>query len=97
MDNSTKQARCRLGLTQTEFAKLLGVSCPSVQRWEYGTTSPSFMRAEIINQTNRYLDTIKRKKALDIGDLLRLILAKNSSVFALHKFLNIIFDNPDRK
>ena len=35
-----KQARKRLGLTQLQFAKTLGVSFQSVNRWERGRTKP---------------------------------------------------------
>ena len=35
-----KQTRKRLGLTQLEFAKTLGVSFQSVNRWERGRTKP---------------------------------------------------------
>jgi DNA-binding transcriptional regulator YiaG len=32
--------RRRLGLTQTEFARLLGVSVPTVSKWEMGAVKP---------------------------------------------------------
>jgi len=35
-----KQTRKRLGLTQLQFAKTLGVSFQSVNRWERGRTKP---------------------------------------------------------
>ena len=35
-----KEARKRLGLTQLQFAKTLGVSFQSVNRWERGRTKP---------------------------------------------------------
>ncbi len=35
-----KQTRKRLGLTQLQFAKTLGVSFQSVNRWERGKTKP---------------------------------------------------------
>ena len=37
----TKELRDKLILTQQEFAKLLGVSFASVNRWENGTFEPS--------------------------------------------------------
>jgi len=35
-----KETRKRLGLTQLQFAKTLGVSFQSVNRWERGKTKP---------------------------------------------------------
>ncbi|HEY9833797.1 MAG TPA: helix-turn-helix transcriptional regulator [Stenomitos sp.] len=35
-----KEIRKRLGLTQVEFAQVLGVSFQSVNRWERGKTKP---------------------------------------------------------
>jgi DNA-binding transcriptional regulator YiaG len=35
-----EEARKRLGLTQLQFAKTLGVSFQSVNRWERGRTKP---------------------------------------------------------
>ncbi len=35
-----KEVRKRLGLTQLQFAKTLGVSFQSVNRWERGRTKP---------------------------------------------------------
>lgn len=35
-----KETRKRLGLTQTQWAKRLGVSYQSVNRWENGKTKP---------------------------------------------------------
>ena len=35
-----KETRKRLGLTQVQFAKTLGVSFQSVNRWERGKTKP---------------------------------------------------------
>jgi transcriptional regulator with XRE-family HTH domain len=35
-----KETRKRLGLTQLQFAKILGVSFQSVNRWERGKTRP---------------------------------------------------------
>ncbi len=35
-----KETRKRLGLTQLQFAQVLGVSFQSVNRWERGNTKP---------------------------------------------------------
>jgi DNA-binding transcriptional regulator YiaG len=43
MDTSAliKETRRRLGLTQEKFAAKLGVTLPTVNRWENGRTRPS--------------------------------------------------------
>lgn len=37
-----KSVRLQLHLSQTDFAKLLGVSFTSVNRWENGKTNPTY-------------------------------------------------------
>lgn len=37
----TKDVRTELNMTQKELAKLLGCNYQTLQRWEYGTVSPS--------------------------------------------------------
>ena len=43
MDTSAliKETRRRLGLTQEKFAAKLGVTLPTINRWENGRTKPS--------------------------------------------------------
>lgn len=36
-----RETRCRLGLTQEKFAAKLGVTLPTINRWENGRTRPS--------------------------------------------------------
>jgi putative transcriptional regulator len=36
-----RETRCRLGLTQEKFAATLGVTLPTISRWENGRTRPS--------------------------------------------------------
>lgn len=36
-----KEVRTRLGLTQEKFAARLGVTLPTINRWENGRTKPS--------------------------------------------------------
>lgn len=44
-----KQLRLRLKLTQADFAHLLGVSCPTVNRWENGRARASQLAVAKIN------------------------------------------------
>ena len=49
--NSFKKARLVAGLTQTELAKRLGVSCASVSQWENGNNLPSVKRLQTVAET----------------------------------------------
>jgi superfamily II DNA or RNA helicase/DNA-binding XRE family transcriptional regulator len=42
-ENRIKRLRGRLGVTQTQFAQLMGVSFASVNRWENGQSRPSIL------------------------------------------------------
>lgn len=43
-----KQIRTKLGLTQEEFAELVGVSQEAVSQWESGMTKPDKRSTKII-------------------------------------------------
>ncbi|PSO67880.1 MAG: transcriptional regulator [Cyanobacteria bacterium QH_7_48_89] len=51
-----RETRTRLGLTQTQFAQLLGVSFQTVNRWENGKTKPLPMALKRIEQELQLLD-----------------------------------------
>ena len=44
-----KQIRCKSLLSQEAFAKMLGVSFTTVNRWETGKSKPSFKTLRIID------------------------------------------------
>lgn len=54
-DRSTliKELRARLGLTQEKFAARLGVSFPTINRWENGRSIPSPLALQRIEQILR--------------------------------------------
>ena len=92
---NVKATRKRLGLTQEQFARLLGISAPTVQRWEYGKTKPTLFHADIINQTNQHLSMIEKieeKEKLSIGEIINNSLIGEGIAFGLYQFLKIIFD-----
>ena len=45
-----KQIRCKSLLSQEAFAKMLGVSFTTVNRWETGKSKPSFKTLRIIDE-----------------------------------------------
>ena len=50
VDVDPKDVRVRKGLTQQDFAQLLGVSLSTVQRWEKGKTRPSRLARQRMRQ-----------------------------------------------
>ena len=48
-----KELRARLGLTQEKFAAKLGVSFPTINRWENGRSIPSPLALQRIEQILR--------------------------------------------
>ena len=44
------QARMQLGLTQIEFAKVLGLGFATVNRWENGVTQPNKLKEYTFEQ-----------------------------------------------
>ena len=67
MSNSEKQIaqhvleiRLEMGLTQEQFAAKLGVSFPTVNRWENKKTKPSPLA---IQKLQKLLSTLKKKKS----------------------------------
>ena len=53
------QARHRAGLSQQEFAKLLGVSTRTLQEWEQGRRQPSGAAKSLIMIAIRYPEILK--------------------------------------
>lgn len=51
--NEIKALRKRLGLTQFEFARRLGVVPQSVRRWESGRGNPSPMARRLLEELNK--------------------------------------------
>ena len=56
--NNFKKARLIAGLTQADLAEKLGVSVPTIRKWEYGKGLP---RAKRINSVANALNTTAEK------------------------------------
>ena len=59
-----REIRNRLGLTQERFAARLGVTLPTISRWENGRTKPS--RLALLQ-----VETLLREMGAEGADLLR--------------------------
>ena len=60
-----REVRARLGLTQEKFAARLGVTLPTINRWENGRTKPSplaiqNLRELIVSMGDQGKDLMKR-------------------------------------
>lgn len=85
--NKAKEVRNLLGLTQEDFARLLGVSAPAVQRWEYGTSNPKYLQADIINKLYD-----KREKLCKMQNSIKENILGNGISESLYKLLKFIFE-----
>ena len=50
-----REVRQRLGLTQEQFASRLGVTFPTVNRWEKGRSKPSGMARKLLAEMVRQM------------------------------------------
>lgn len=46
----SREVRARLGLTQEKFAARLGVTLPTISRWENGRTKPSPLAIQTLRE-----------------------------------------------
>ncbi len=53
-----KMIRERLGLSQTKFAKLLGISTSTLQNWEQGRRSPDGPAIVLLNVAAKHPDAV---------------------------------------
>jgi putative transcriptional regulator len=53
-----REVRGRLGLTQEKFAARLGVTLPTINRWENGRTKPSPLAMEKLQQLISSIDDL---------------------------------------
>jgi putative transcriptional regulator len=53
-----RQIRERLGLSQSKFAKLLGISTSTLQNWEQGRRKPEGPAKVLLNVAAKYPDAV---------------------------------------
>ena len=58
-DTSARAARAATGLSQAQFARLLGVSVRTLQEWEQGRKSPSGAAATLLRIAERRPEVLK--------------------------------------
>lgn len=89
-----RQIRKRLGISQELFARVLGVSSPCLQRWEYGKSSPTYIHNDIMIQIRKHMNkikTIEERSSRSIGDIIREIYSDGNGAYALYRFLDLLF------
>lgn len=57
--NDVAQARHKAGLSQTQFAEVLGISKRTLQDWEQGRRSPSGAAQTLIKIAKRHPDVVR--------------------------------------
>jgi len=58
-DTSVRAARAATGLSQAQFARLLGVSVRTLQEWEQGRKAPSGAAATLLRIAEKRPDVLK--------------------------------------
>ena len=81
INSKIKNARLKLGLTQTETATVLGIPRRTLQNWEIGAASPSEwlerLIVEKIEGLNQKEITTSNKTLLEVEDLIRGIISEH--------------------
>ena len=83
--------RERLGLSQTDFANLLGVDARSVRRWESGQGTPTGAALAVLNGLHQAMEAEERKG--NQASLLAIIAgaaAVGGLAFLLYKLLTFL-------
>ena len=57
-----REVRLELGVTQEQFANILGVTFPTINRWENGHCVPSRLALKSLRETSSRLDKAKQEK-----------------------------------
>lgn len=63
-----REVRGRLGLTQEKFAAKLGVTLPTVDRWENGRSKPSPLAREKLQELISTMDLASRPATRRVGE-----------------------------
>jgi putative transcriptional regulator len=59
-DSDAREARLKLGLSQREFALLIGTGIGTVRKWELGTRHPSGAAQTLIEVIKREPQAVRR-------------------------------------
>ena len=57
--SAAAEARAKVGLTQSAFAQLMGVSVRTLQNWEQGRSQPSGAAQTLIKVAQRWPDVLR--------------------------------------
>ncbi|QIW15229.1 transcriptional regulator [Pasteurellaceae bacterium RH1A] len=58
VENQAIQARQKTGLSQSEFARIMGISVRTLQGWEQGRRTPSGAAATLLKIATRHPETL---------------------------------------
>src|SRR3972149_1501454 len=84
------QTRNRLGLSQEQFARLLGTTTSAVRQWENRRSIPKFLQADILYATNKNItkiDDVEKTNNMKIGKILEPIINSKGISFTLYQYL----------
>lgn len=89
----SKNIRQRLDLTQTDLAKLLGVSSPTVQRWEYSNTRPTPLQREVIVMLHQRVEKMSEKDANKAGDIMKFNVRIYGNLQCFYRLLKFLYED----
>jgi transcriptional regulator with XRE-family HTH domain len=81
-----RRVRKALGLSQANFANLLGIQPVTVSKWERGVTSPTLYQAELIKSFGK---AVERKPS--VSEMVAGLLVAGGIIVALSALLNAAF------
>jgi len=84
-----KELRQKLGLTQEEFGRLLGVGFATVNRWENGKAEPKGPVEEVLWKLKLLLEEAEKGRGFTLDDIVKIIqgLLTGSTINQLARFL----------
>jgi transcriptional regulator with XRE-family HTH domain len=92
-----RETRTKLGMTQSEFAQILGVSLPLVQRWEGGLSEPGRLQSEIIAKINQQLKSTSDDGNDSLASFIKNALFVGGAACGLYHLLKFIFQEKEDK
>jgi len=64
-----RELRKKLGLTQEEFARLLGVGYTTINRWENGKSEPRGQASEILEKLKTIIEEAEKGRDITLEEL----------------------------
>ena len=102
-----KNTRSRLGLSQSQFASILGVSPYAIQSWEIGRANPQPLHQDVLYRLNASLGEMEllaieeakregRSQDNALRDFLVKIAIGTGAAYGLYQLLKLVFEGKEK-